>query len=208
MPSPDEPSFIRTTWGSLKNALIGCSVAAIVGLVVLVMSLLSATSPRAAGEPTTLVATPAAQMVQYYLPYPGILPDNPLYKLKAARDIVSLWLTFNPTAKAQKELLYADKRIGAALALVEGGRSTLGASTASKAEKYLDQAGTWAIQDEKLGHDDKSFLTTLQTAAAKHLEILNTLESRVSGDDSQALAKVVVDTQLLQEKLQQALVGR
>ncbi len=201
MPSVDEPSFIRITWGSVKNALIGCSLAAIFGLAILVVSLLSANSPQAAEELAMPVATPAAQMVQYYLPYPGILPDSPLYKIKAVRDMVVLWTTFNPAARAQKQLLYADKRIGAALALTEGSKSSLGTSTATKAEKYLEQAVDWAVRETKNGHDVKSFLHTLDNATAKHLEILDTLKSRVSGDDSQALDKVEMNTKLLQKKI-------
>lgn len=201
-----EISFLKATWGSLKNALIGCGLAAIFALVVLGMSLLSANQPRAAEDVLAGVtmATPSG-VVQYYLPYPGILPDSPLYNVKALRDKVSLWLTPDPLARASKELLFADKRIGAAQALVAGGKSSLGVSTAGKAEKYLEQAVNDAIAVKKAGHDSKSLLGTLIKATGKHMEILDALKSSVGGDDVPALEKSRMVTLLQQEKAQQAL---
>lgn len=199
-------SFLKATWGSLKNALIGCALAAIFATVVLLMSLLSANHSHAAEEmvvPTPVVASVSGQ-VQYYLPYPGILPDSSLYNLKALRDKVSLWLTMDQYARAQKELLYADKRIGAAQALVLGGKSNLGVSTATKAEKYLEQSVNDAIEANKT-RDAKSFLGMLLKATAKHLEILDQFKTEASGDDVPTIEKSRMMTLLLQEKIQQVL---
>jgi hypothetical protein len=96
--------------------------------------------------------------MEYYLPYPGILPDSPLYKIKALRDKIDLWFTFNPVEKATKELQYADKRINAAIFLMQGGKASLGVSTATKAEKYLESAAGLAVGEEKSGKDVKSLL--------------------------------------------------
>ena len=132
-----EGSFWRSAWGNLRNALIGCSAAVIFGLVVLLMSILAVGDPKAASlnGDDVVVNQEVTVKVEYYLPYPGILPDNPMYKLKAVRDRVSLWLSGGGEARIRRELLYADKRIGAAKALVDGGKVSLGVSTATKAEK-------------------------------------------------------------------------
>ncbi len=203
MESPNA-SFIKDTWGSLKNALIGCGLAAVFALVVLTMSLLSANHPRAA-EDAMMVQPTVVTEVQYYLPYPGILPDSSLYRVKAMRDRVALWLTTNKLAKAEKELLYADKRIGAAQALVQGGKSSLGVSTATKAEKYLEQSVNDAIELKSKGVDSKSLLGVLTKATAKHLEILDNLKTQVNQSDVAPLEKSRMSTLLLQEKTQQAL---
>src|SRR5690606_8329732 len=50
----------------------------------------------------------------YYLPYPGILPDHMLYPLKMIRDKMRLLLANNLSTKTSLQLLYANKRIGAA----------------------------------------------------------------------------------------------
>jgi len=176
-------------------------MAAVFGLVVLVMSILSANHPRAAEELVFPSPSPAVSQVQYYLPYPGILPDSSLYKLKAIRDRLVLLMVTNPEAKAKKQLLYADKRIGAAEALIQGGKSVLGTSTATKAEKYLEQSVNQTLELRSNGRDVKSFLLTLSNATAKHLEILDQLKSQVTGDDVAALEKVRMSTLLLKEKL-------
>ena len=204
MQSPDA-SFFKATWGSLKNALIGCSMAAIFALVVLLMSLLSANQTKGAEEIIPPQQLTVMETVQYYLPYPGILPDSSLYQLKALRDKISLTLTTDPLKKAEKELLYADKRIGAAQALVAGGKSSLGVTTATKAEKYLEQSVADAISVKKSGRDSKSLLGTLTKAIAKHLEILDTLKIHVGGDEMAALDTARATTALLSEKVQQAL---
>lgn len=172
-------SFIESAWGNLRNALIGCSAALLFGLAVLLMSILSVGKSAAAGA---VVATPKEAVtvkVEYYLPYPGILPDSPLYKVKAVRDRLLLVLTFDETRKVEKELLYADKRIGAAEALAGGGKVDLAVSTATKAEKYLESAVNRVKKLSSSGRDVKSMTMTLEKAVAKHREIL---ESRSEFD--------------------------
>lgn len=109
--------------------------------------------------------------VDYYLPYPGILPDHPLYWLKMIRDRVQLLLTTEPLVKAKKLLLYADKRLGAGWALIEGNKVDLGITTLTKAEKYLERA---VIAAEKLGDNDEErrFKEKLEKAEMKHKEVL------------------------------------
>ncbi len=158
-------SFMESTWGNVRNALWGCSVALLFGLAVLLVSVFSVSSPQAAAEPVTV-------KVEYYLPYPGVLPDSPLYKLKAVRDRLLLMVTFDEARKVEKELLYADKRIGAAQALAEGGKIDLAVSTATKAEKYLESAVNRVKKLSKLGRDVKSAIMILERAVAKHREIL------------------------------------
>ena len=85
-------------------------------------------------------ATQAAELkeieteeVNYYLAYPGILPDHPLYWLKMARARILLLLTNDQLQKFDRRLLYADKRLGAAKVLIEGNQPGLGVTTATKA---------------------------------------------------------------------------
>src|SRR3989304_3402352 len=87
-----------------------------------------------------LSLTLPVRAADYYLPYPGILPDHPLYWLKMVRDRVQLVVTTNNLGKAERLLQYADKRLGAAWALIDGNKKPLGMTTLTKAEKYLGQA--------------------------------------------------------------------
>lgn len=193
----------------MQNAIIGCSAAVLFGLAVLLMSILSVTNPQSVfpQDSATVSAqkTEVQPQVMYYLPYPGVLPDNPLYRVKVARDWVQLWLTFNPLQKAQRELLYADKRVNAAKALIEGGKPELGVSTATKAEKYLEQAVNSTLTLQQSGKDVKSLLLTLAKATTKHGEVLQQLLPRTSGADSQSLGGALTLTLSLQEKVAQAI---
>lgn len=165
-------SFVESAWGNLRNALIGCSAALLFGLAVLLMSILSVGKSVAVGAAVTTAKEAVTVKVEYYLPYPGVLPDSPLYVLKAIRDRLQLVLTFDEAQKAGKELLYADKRIGAAEALASGGKIDLAVSTATKAEKYLESAVNRVKKLSGSGRDVKSMMMTLEKAAAKHREIL------------------------------------
>lgn len=178
-------SEIANTWGSIKNAIIGSSVAVFFGLIILLFSILATTSPKAA-ETSTVSAR-----VNYYLPYPGILPDSPLYRIKAARDIISTWFIFDPENKGEKELFLADKRINAAVALVEGGKSGLGLTTATKAEKYLEQAVNRTVKLQKSGKDVKSLLGKLATAIQKHNQILGDFKKTMTGEQGATVDRII-----------------
>ncbi len=204
--SEGETSFLVSSWGSVKNAIVGCGAAVIFGLAVLLASILSVSSPQAAGpEVMAITSEPVVVAVEYYLPYPGVLPDSPLYKIKAARDWVILGMTFDEAGKAEKELLYADKRINAALALIEGNKVGVGVSTATKAEKYLESAVNRVIKLSGEGKDVKSLLLTLSKATAKHVEVLEGLDKRVTGPDGGAIGVSLKLARALAEKVTQAV---
>lgn len=155
---------------SLYRVHISRILAIAAGFAILVVSILSATTnPKAASQPSFFGPVVPEVKVEYYLPYPGILPDSPVYKIKAVRDQIRLWTTFDPTKKARLQLLYADKRINAARVLMEGGKSALAISTATKAEKYLESAVKASLYN-------KEMLTVLAKSIARHKEILKTLQ--------------------------------
>ncbi len=158
--------------------------------------------------------------VDYYLPYPGILPDHPLYWLKMVRDRVQLWLTTESLSKAERLLLYADKRLGAGWALVEGNKPGLGITTITKAEKYLEQAVSLA-QKLSEGEAEVKFKAKLAKAIKKHEEVLNLIEGkteanqlleevevRVDFGDNEEAAVELVEAKTAYEALQAAAENR
>jgi hypothetical protein len=64
-----------------------------------------------------LVPSKTLAAVDYKLPYPGIMPDSPLWPLKDLRDKTIGLFLFDPVTKARYHLLQADKRFAAGLAL-------------------------------------------------------------------------------------------
>ena len=55
----------------------------------------------------------------YELPFPGLLPDHPLYLLKAGRDRALIFVTRDYDSKARLQLELSDKRVRAGELLVD-----------------------------------------------------------------------------------------
>ena len=119
-------------------------------------------------------STPSAEIinVQYDLPYTGILPDNPLYFLKALRDnVLGLFIT-DPLKKAQYDLLMADKRLGGAQALLNKKEDALAITTLSKSGNYFFQAVQQAIITKSQGGNVNDIAGKLVAASLKHQQII------------------------------------
>jgi len=204
-------SFIKETWGSGKKAILGSFAAVGFGGAILLLSFLAVTNPLSVSpygtDPEIVLSVasgPGEPRSSYYLPYPGLLPDNPVYKVKALRDKLSLWMTRGDAKKAEKELLFADKRINAAEVLIGGGKVNLGVSTATKAEKYLQSSVDRILRMAGEGKDVKSMLTTLANATRKHTEMLEQMVERTEGQQRQVLEKTLENTRMLEGKVAQA----
>lgn len=122
--------------------------------------------------PPQVTNGPMESKVNYNLPYAGkVLPDSPLWKLKALRDRVWFEITTSHIRKAQLALLFADKRLVMAKILFEKGEPAIAVSTFTKGEKYLPIA----VREEKIarsqGVNTDDFLLQLATAALKHKEV-------------------------------------
>jgi hypothetical protein len=140
----------------------------------------------------------AEELVDYYLAYPGILPDHPLYWLKMIRDKISLSLTRDPEARFERLLLYADKRVGAAEVLIKGGKSELGVTTATKSEKYLSQAVDQFKQLEEVSPEMKK---RMRGAVLKHKEVLSGVLDQIPDQARGALVKSIENVTQNLEKI-------
>ena len=135
---------------------------------------------------TDIKATPSAitiSRVNYELPYPGMLPDHPLYFLKVIRDGIVKRLINDEMTMAKFSLKNAEKRVYAGKMLVEKGEEKLGVVTISKSNNYLEDALT-AIENVKRqtpkNPDTKLFLQQFRTATLKNLEVVSDLTTTVS----------------------------
>jgi len=155
---------------------------------------LTTVNPAAVGEET-----------DYFLAYPGILPDHFLYSLKMMRDRIWLWLTVEPLKKAELMLLFADKRLGAGKVLIEGNKIDLGVSTLGKAEKYLQRALVQERITQKTDEEAKAFLEKLSKAASKHEEILLSLMEKTGDSAKSVLGESLNLVRQSQAQIKQAL---
>jgi hypothetical protein len=126
-------------------------------------------------KPSPLEASAAAQKVDYILVYPGILPDHPLYSLKMIRDRILEFLTRDTIKRAELFVLFADKRLGAARALIEGGKADLGATTIAKAEIYLERAIDQASLAKQEKKEMGDLFDKLEKSQKKHIEVIEEL---------------------------------
>ncbi len=114
----------------------------------------------------------------YYLPYPGILPDHPLYFFKMIRDRIVEWLTLSPESKADLFVYYADKRFGAGMALVEGNKIDLGISSYLKAVRYQGRAIEILNKLKSEGKDVGGVSNKIEQESTKFSQVIASQEAK------------------------------
>lgn len=129
-----------------------------------------------------------AWAIDYVLPYPGMLPDNPLYIFKVLRDKVTTAFIADPTQRAFYFLFLSDKRLAAGEALRKKGNTGLAATTFLKSEDYFRQAVDLATKKRS-----ENLLAKLLVAGAKHSEVLIKVNVPKAYQDSLESQKRVMD---------------
>ncbi len=127
------------------------------------------------GASSSSINTPQ-EKVAYNLPYPGLLPDSPLYLTKIVRDFINDFLTRDNFKKAELYLLYSDKRAAMSLVLAHKGKNQLAIDTFAKGEKYFLKIPNLLKSVKKQGGQAPSnFFETLKLSNAKHKELIEEL---------------------------------
>ncbi len=129
--------------------------------------------------------------VSYKLPYPGILPNSPLYILKNLRDQTVQLFVLGPVNKSFYALLMADKRTLAGQMLIENNNDSLGAETLVSAEEYYSNAVKEAVLAKKQNLNVSELAAKLLVASSKHEEILTGASTMVSGDALDDIARAI-----------------
>jgi len=144
-------------------------------------------APQFQQEPVD-ATTQVVQKIEYALPFPGILPDHPLYFLKRIRDTILEKLINDPIRKAEFYILQSDKRLQMGIMLMESGKGTLGETTISKAEKYMEQAVIGLSAYKKSGGAVPPYvIERLEKATAKHQEVIADLSQKASEAEKKGL---------------------
>lgn len=122
--------------------------------------------------------TPTPQVSSYQLPYPGLLPNNPFYGVKAARDRIVSFLISDPIKKAHFDILQADKRLSAAISVFRQGDQALAETTIAKGENYFDDAFIRIGEAKQQGMDITEVVHKLSLSLHKHKEVLVDLQKK------------------------------
>ena len=141
--------------------------------------------------------------VDYELPYPGLLPDSPLYFLRAIRDKVVSLLISDSLKKTKFDLLQADKRLNAGIYLFNKGKASLSLSTISKAENYFSEAIDKLGEAENQRESISEIKGKMKDSLEKHEEELNILIGRASGNFSQSFKEELKRVTNFEERLNQ-----
>ncbi len=155
--------FFNSLFGRLKTAVI-LTTLAISALTLLVVS--------------SLTNKPAyASASDYALPYPGILPNHPLYPLKQLRDNTLELLTRDNLKKAELHLLSADKKLQMGKVLGEKYNDWIGSTKIIR-----ESEEEWTALQEQLRQakdmgvtPDVGFIKKLKDSAGHHLLIIKYL---------------------------------
>ena len=134
----------------------------------------------------------AANKVAYDLPYPGILPDHPLYFVKIIRDRITEFVSRDTIKKAEVYLLFSDKRVSMSMSLAEKGKNKQAIETFSKAEKYFIKIPPLLKTAKKQGSAaPSSFVETLKLSNSKHRELINELLKTLPAGLNESLNEVL-----------------
>jgi hypothetical protein len=140
--------------------------------------------------------------VNYSLPYPGILPDSPLYFLKAIRDNLISAFVSDPFKKVEYNLLMADKRLASAKYLIDYKKYDLAITTLSKSGNYFDKAIQQATVLKKQGKDVDGLLDKLITASQKHQEVIFQMTQTTKGETRYNLELLQIRAKTFQETVE------
>lgn len=156
-------------------------------LILFSLFLLGFASPVMAQDATSEAALVQQEQKpsEYFLPYPGLLPDNPLYVFKVARDRIIGFLIHEPLKKAEFNLLQADKRLQAGVSLLskDAKKYEIALTTISKAENYFEEAIVEAEHAKKQKILVSDFGYKLLAAQTKHHAVVIALQDQIPSSE-------------------------
>lgn len=136
----------------------------------------------------------AEKVINYTLPYPGLLPDHPFYFLKLVRDNMTGFFIGKPLEKAAFALEQADKYVAASrLTMQEKGEKEDAISLFTQSQGYLAEAITQTEAAKKQGINITEFSEQLTLASKKHKEVLLILENDTETSEGLIVQKQQAD---------------
>ena len=130
--------------------------------------------------------------VVYDLPYPGILPDHPLYFLKSVRDKIMDMTTRSNLKKGELYLHYSDKEINTAVFLNKKGKNKLAVQTLIEAEDYAAKIPSLFSRAKKQGEGPTAQLVDrVRASNAKHREVIEQLLKNIPAGDQGPISKAI-----------------
>lgn len=128
---------------------------------------------------------------EYVLPYPGILPDNPLYFLKKLRDSILEMLIADPVRKVEFYVLQADKDLASSMMLQEKKNEELVGQTVASGQVSINKAVAQLSAMKQGGTQVPSYVVEhVEGSLAKRQQVL-TMLAQTSNSQKDMLLKLV-----------------
>ena len=160
-------------------------------VVILLMVFSQVSLAHVFADDGSTASDPASSSTNYDLTYPGILPDNPLYFLKMAKDNVLSFFIGKPLEKATFILMQSDKQISASKLLLNQNKDkSLIHETTVNSQNYFEAAIDTTIDAKKQGYDIHEIIGILQSASKKHHQIIDEINSNLSVSDQKQFVDV------------------
>jgi len=132
------------------------------------------------------------QLSTYALPYPGILPDHPLYFLKTLRDKIIESLIADPVRKAEFYILQSDKYMNTAIFLQQKGKISLSIKAIEQAGSFSTLASQTLTKIKDSGKDIQGGVFDRFTRSmAKHREVLSDYDTKTTEELKDASEKAL-----------------
>jgi len=137
-----------------------------------------------ATAPSETITPSPAPAEEYVLPYPGMLPDSPLYFLKTLRDRVMEFLVTDPVRKIDFYVLESDKDLNAGILLGLENKKSFVMTTFTQSLKDMGKAVSLATSMKGQGKMVTSdSIDHMAKSLAKHEQVLIDFVSKTSGTE-------------------------
>ena len=134
--------------------------------------------PQKASDAGAMADT-GVQKSSYVLPYPGLLPNHPLYFIKKFRDQIIEMLIVDPQRKSEFYLLQSDKYLSASVLLDQQGLTPLSQGQLDLSTQRVTDSVSQLSKVKQLGQPiPAGSIDRMNQALEKHLEVVDELTSR------------------------------
>jgi hypothetical protein len=115
----------------------------------------------------------------YVLPYPSFMPGNKIYKVYELKDQLMKYWYFGSLGQFTFHLEQADKYLVEAKTLFEYNQYLLGINSLQKSNQHFEQLSYYLENAKKEQKDISEKKKILQSAAQKHIEVLQKLKTEL-----------------------------
>jgi len=134
-------------------------------------------SPRAFAQEAVQATSQQSETLEYPLPYPGILSNNPLYIFKEFRDYLMRALLSDQAQQIDFDVLQSDKYVAMSLAYEKLGEWDLAAKTMQQSLKEMNIAVSETSVVMKNGGTIPGYIMDkLEKSTVKHKELADDLQ--------------------------------